>query len=72
MQRAKVRGSVDSQLQVKRDSIPFSGMKQALRNIRDAIWRLPKPIQKVCIVQLFAFMAWYVINPTVRNVCSIE
>ncbi|GJJ07487.1 hypothetical protein Clacol_001689 [Clathrus columnatus] len=36
------------------------GLKQAFRNIREAIWSLPKPIQKVCFVQVFAFMAWYV------------
>jgi solute carrier family 45 protein 1/2/4 len=34
-------------------------MRHALQNIRLAIWNLPKPIRRVCYVQLFAFMGWF-------------
>ncbi|THH10078.1 hypothetical protein EW145_g1578 [Phellinidium pouzarii] len=30
-----------------------------LRNIRDAVVNLPKPIRRVCYVQFFAFMGWF-------------
>ncbi|KLO15861.1 MFS general substrate transporter [Schizopora paradoxa] len=30
-----------------------------LRNIRDAIINLPRPIRRVCFVQIFAFMGWF-------------
>jgi solute carrier family 45 protein 1/2/4 len=31
---------------------------QAIANIKVAIVKLPKPIRRVCFVQLFAFMGW--------------
>lgn len=31
-----------------------------LRNIRDAVINLPRPIRRVCFVQIFAFMGWWV------------
>lgn len=31
-----------------------------LENIHSAITTLPRPVRKVCIVQLCAFMGWYV------------
>ena len=30
-----------------------------LRNIYNAIVNLPKPIRRVCYVQVFAFMGWF-------------
>jgi len=38
-----------------------SGTREVLGNIYNAILHLPKPIRKVCFVQLFAFMAWCVV-----------
>jgi len=29
-----------------------------LRNIRNAVINLPRPIRRVCYVQIFAFMGW--------------
>jgi solute carrier family 45 protein 1/2/4 len=34
-------------------------MLEVFANIRNAIWQLPKPIRRVCYVQLFAFMGWF-------------
>ena len=34
-------------------------MRDVFENIRHAIWNLPTPIQRVCYVQLFAFMGWF-------------
>lgn len=31
---------------------------EAVTNVRIAITKLPKPIRRVCFVQLFAFMGW--------------
>ncbi|KAF8529052.1 hypothetical protein BU17DRAFT_37242 [Hysterangium stoloniferum] len=36
-----------------------SGLRDIIINIRRAIINLPVPIRKVCLVQLFAFMAWF-------------
>ncbi|KAJ3489701.1 hypothetical protein NLI96_g1934 [Meripilus lineatus] len=33
--------------------------RDVLRNIYNAVVNLPKPIQRVCIVQVFAFMGWF-------------
>lgn len=33
-------------------------ISQAITNIKVAITQLPKPIRRVCFVQLFAFMGW--------------
>ena len=34
-------------------------LRNAVENIRLAIWDLPQPIRRVCYVQLFAFMGWF-------------
>lgn len=44
-------------------SFPVSNLfhsksKEVLDNIYAAIVNLPKPIRRVCYVQLFAFMGW--------------
>ncbi|KAF9464426.1 major facilitator superfamily domain-containing protein [Collybia nuda] len=36
-----------------------SKFKDVLNNIRTALINLPKPIRRVCYVQLFAFMGWF-------------
>jgi solute carrier family 45 protein 1/2/4 len=36
-----------------------SQLKDMLNNIRQSIVDLPKPIRRVCVVQLFAFMGWF-------------
>jgi len=36
-----------------------SHLRQILGNIHAAILKLPLPIKKVCLVQLFAFMGWF-------------
>ncbi|KAJ7590853.1 hypothetical protein C8J56DRAFT_781752 [Mycena floridula] len=36
-----------------------SKLREVLNNIRTAIVNLPKPIRRVCFVQLFAFMGWF-------------
>ena len=43
-------------------SKPFgrSSMRDVFNNIFDALTHLPKPIRRVCYVQLFAFMGWSV------------
>lgn len=41
-------------------SVGCSGTREVLNNIYKAVLELPKPIQKVCFVQIFAFMAWCV------------
>ncbi|KAF7301801.1 ANK-REP-REGION domain-containing protein [Mycena indigotica] len=33
--------------------------KEVLENIKNAIFNLPRPIRRVCYVQLFAFMGWF-------------
>ncbi|CAG7848446.1 SubName: Full=Related to General alpha-glucoside permease {ECO:0000313/EMBL:CCA71223.1} [Serendipita indica DSM 11827] len=33
--------------------------RDTINNITKAIYELPKPIRRVCIVQLFAFMGWF-------------
>lgn len=38
----------------------LSKLKDVAINIRTAIVNLPKPVRRVCYVQLFAFMGWYV------------
>ncbi|KAF8517822.1 MFS general substrate transporter [Gautieria morchelliformis] len=43
----------------KFESKEESGIREVLKNIRTAILKLPKSIQKVCFVQIFAFMAWF-------------
>ena len=35
-------------------------LRDVLDNIYNAIVHLPKPIRRVCYVQIFAFMGWYV------------
>jgi len=35
-------------------------MRDVLNNIFNALTHLPKPIRRVCYVQLFAFMGWSV------------
>jgi len=37
----------------------FSGLRAIINNISNAIWDLPKPIRRVCFVQVFAFMGWF-------------
>jgi solute carrier family 45 protein 1/2/4 len=39
-------------------------LSQAITNISSAITKLPKPIRRVCFVQMFAFMGWYAGLPT--------
>ncbi|KDQ64622.1 hypothetical protein JAAARDRAFT_28261 [Jaapia argillacea MUCL 33604] len=34
-------------------------LRDVLKNIRSAILDLPKPIRRVCFVQVFAFMGWF-------------
>lgn len=34
-------------------------MADVFAGIRHALLNLPKPIRRVCFVQLFAFMGWY-------------
>ena len=36
-----------------------SSMREILQNIWITIWNLPRPIRRVCYVQLFAFMGWF-------------
>ncbi|KAI0750774.1 MFS general substrate transporter [Daedaleopsis nitida] len=36
-----------------------NGMRDILKNIWATIWSLPKPIRRVCYVQIFAFMGWF-------------
>lgn len=35
-----------------------SKILDVLRNIQQAVIALPKPIRRVCYVQVFAFMGW--------------
>lgn len=37
-----------------------NGFREIIENIRVALINLPQPIRRVCFVQLFAFMGWYV------------
>src|SRR5258708_20031051 len=37
----------------------LSGIRMIINNISNAIWDLPKPIRRVCFVQVFAFMGWF-------------
>lgn len=37
-----------------------SAFSEVLKNIYNAVINLPKPIRRVCYVQVFAFMGWYV------------
>ncbi|KAI0719641.1 MFS general substrate transporter [Cerioporus squamosus] len=39
--------------------IEKGGMQEILKNIWTTIWTLPKPIRRVCYVQIFAFMGWF-------------
>jgi solute carrier family 45 protein 1/2/4 len=34
-------------------------LRTLVRDMRDALRRLPRPIRRVCLVQLFAFMGWF-------------
>ncbi|THG97610.1 hypothetical protein EW026_g4422 [Hermanssonia centrifuga] len=34
-------------------------LRDVLKNIHDAVVNLPKPIRRVCYVQIFAFMGWF-------------
>lgn len=36
-----------------------SKLVDVLKNIQQAIIALPKPIRRVCYVQVFAFMGWF-------------
>ncbi|KAJ3563370.1 hypothetical protein NP233_g8982 [Leucocoprinus birnbaumii] len=36
-----------------------NGFREIMNNIRDAAFKLPKSIRRVCYVQLFAFMGWF-------------
>ena len=38
-------------------------------DIFKSIKGLPKPIRRVCFVQLFAWMGWYVASATVHHNC---
>jgi len=49
-------------LELHLTSIHSSGFREVLDNIRAAVLRLPKSIRRVCYVQIFAFMGWYVIK----------
>lgn len=37
----------------------YSKIKEALHHIWQSIRRLPRPVRRICIVQLFAFMGWF-------------
>lgn len=37
-----------------------SKFRDVFLNIKVAVMNLPKPIRRVCYVQLFAFMGWWV------------
>ncbi|KAH9918249.1 MFS general substrate transporter [Epithele typhae] len=43
----------------KRQIEKRSSMRDIVKNIWNTVWSLPLPIQRVCIVQLFAFMGWF-------------
>ncbi|KAF8591426.1 MFS general substrate transporter [Ramaria rubella] len=47
------------ELQRKPNLNEESGIREVMGNIYNAITNLPKPIRKVCFVQIFAFMAWF-------------
>jgi len=49
-------------LELHLPSIHSSGFREILDNIRAAVLRLPKSIRRVCYVQIFAFMGWYVMK----------
>jgi solute carrier family 45, member 1/2/4 len=34
-------------------------LHEAINNIKIAIFKLPRPIRRVCYVQMFAFMGWF-------------
>ena len=37
----------------------YSGMGEAIGNIARAISTLPRPVRRVCYVQVCAFMGWF-------------
>jgi len=42
--------------------VKISTVRNVLENIYNAMAKLPKPIRRVCLVQVFAFMGWCVIR----------
>jgi len=47
--------------------VAFRKFGDVLKNIHTAIVNLPKPVRRVCYVQLFAFMGWCVSQRTIPN-----
>jgi solute carrier family 45 protein 1/2/4 len=46
-------------------------IRQALTNIKLAIIKLPKPVRRVCFVQLFAYMAWCVLLLPIVSILTL-
>jgi hypothetical protein len=49
----------------------ISTVRNVLENIYNAMVKLPKPIRRVCLVQVFAFMGWCVDYTIITSLFSL-
>lgn len=50
----------------------YRTFREIWNNIYIAVVALPKPVRRVCYVQIFAFMGWYVFDASITAVTYLN
>jgi solute carrier family 45 protein 1/2/4 len=65
----RVRPLITSESEGRLSIFSKSGLGQVIQNIVTSVVKLPRPIRRVCYVQVCAFMGWCVFDSLVHHAC---